>query len=102
MTGELLAEIGRNVAILGTILGLLAVSIKVGQWKGENETNTKHSNARINKMETQMESMDKRLDRLDRELAGTLTSLQKDVEYIKKSLDEFRQDERRHGTKKYD
>jgi len=80
MNSELLAEFGSNVAILGSMLGLIGVSIKVGQWKGEHQGKIIHNEDRVKNVENQLLNMDKRLDRLDRELAGSLTSLQKDIE----------------------
>ena len=102
MTGDMWAELGRNVAIISAILGLVAVAIKVGQWKGEHQIKIEHNHNKLGKIENQQEMMDKRFDRLDRELAGTLTALGKDIEYIKKGFDDLKRSRRKNGTEKHD
>ena len=97
MSGEVGVEIARNVGIVASILATVGTAIKAGQWKGEQGARLEAVEGMLAKTVEQLSSMDKRVDGLEKELAETLTALKKDVEYIRKSMDEEKEERRRHA-----
>ncbi|MDR2020511.1 MAG: hypothetical protein LBQ14_07080 [Treponema sp.] len=97
MDGELITEIGRNVGIVASILATVGTAIKAGQWKGEHGERLKAAETALGKTMEQLSDMDERVDGIERELAETLTALKKDVEYIRLSMDEEKEERRRNA-----
>jgi hypothetical protein len=97
MDGELITEIGRNVGIVASILATVGTAIKAGQWKGEHGVRLKAAETALEKTMKQLSKMDERVDGIERELAETLTALKKDVEYIRLSMDEEKEERRRNA-----
>ena len=97
MSGDLITEIARNVGIVASILATVGTAIKAGQWKGGHEARLIAAESALARTVDQLSSMDARVDSLEKELAETLTALKKDVEYIRKTIDEEKEERRRHA-----
>jgi hypothetical protein len=97
MSGEVGVEIARNVGIVASILATVGTAIKAGQWKGEHGARLGAVEKALAKTVEQLSKMDERVDGLEKELAETLTALKKDVEYIRKSMDEEKEERRRYA-----
>jgi uncharacterized protein YoxC len=88
--GSNTVEIAKNIGIIASIVGFLGTAIKVGQWKGEHDIRLKRLEDTLADTVKTLSRMDERVDGIERELLQTMTSLQKDVEYIKRSIDEVK------------
>jgi hypothetical protein len=97
MSGEVGVEIARNVGIIASILATVGTTVKAGQWKGEHGARLSAVEDTIAKTVDQLSKMDERVDGIERELAETLTALKKDVEYIRKTIDEEKEERRRNA-----
>jgi hypothetical protein len=97
MNGDVGVEVARNVGIIASILATVGTAVKAGQWKGEHGARLLAVENAIAKTVDQLSKMDARVDGIERELAETLTALKKDVEYIRKSIDEEKEERRRNA-----
>jgi hypothetical protein len=86
-SGNGAAEIARNIGSIASIVGFIGTAIKVGQWKGEHDVRLKKLEDVLKETVEKLSKVDDRVDGIEKELFKTMTSLQKDVEYIKKSVD---------------
>jgi hypothetical protein len=87
-------EIARNIGIIASILGFIGTAIKAGQWKGEHDLRLKRLEDTLADTVKTLSRLDDRVDGIERELLQTMIALQKDVEYIKKSVDEVKAERR--------
>ncbi|MDR2661405.1 MAG: hypothetical protein LBC31_00245 [Treponema sp.] len=97
MSGEVGIEIARNVGIIASILATVGTAVKAGQWKGEHGARLSAVEGALAKTVEQLSKMDERVDGIERELAEALTALKKDVEYIRKTIDEEKEERRRNA-----
>jgi hypothetical protein len=81
-------EIAKNIGIIASIIGFIGTAVKAGQWKGEHDLRLKKLEDTLADTVRTLSRMDERVDGIEKELLKTMTCLQKDVEYIKKSIDE--------------
>jgi hypothetical protein len=87
-------EIAKNIGIIASILGFIGTAIKAGQWKGEHDIRLKKLEDTLADTVKALSRLDDRVDGVEKELLQVMVSLQKDVEYIKKSIDEVKADRR--------
>jgi hypothetical protein len=97
MSGEVGIEIARNVGIIASILATVGTAVKAGQWKGEHGARLGAVEDTLAKTVAQLSKMDERVDGIEKELAEVLTALKKDVEYIRKTIDEEKEERRRNA-----
>ena len=97
METGVVVDLARSVGIVASILAAVGTAIKAGQWKGEHGARLEAVEAALTKTVDQLSQMDERVDGLERELAETLTALKKDVEYIRRTLEEEKKERRRHA-----
>ncbi|MDR2186386.1 MAG: hypothetical protein LBO80_12085 [Treponema sp.] len=95
--GDLVVEIARNVGLVASIMGTVGTAIKAGQWKGEHGARLVVAEHTLTRTVEQLSKIDARVDGLERELAETLTALKKDVEYIRKTIEEEKEERRRYA-----
>jgi hypothetical protein len=95
--GQIGVEIARSVGTIASIIAIVGTAIKTGQWKGEHQERIRQLEEAIDKTVGDLELMDKRVDGIERLLSETLTALKKDVEYIKLSVDDLKEERRRNA-----
>jgi Skp family chaperone for outer membrane proteins len=93
-------EVAKNIGIIASIIGFIGTAIKVGHWKGEHEARLLKLEEVLEKTVEKLSKVDDRVDGIERELLETMTALKKDIEYIKKSLDEEKEERRRNASEK--
>ena len=81
-------EIARNIGIIASLVGFLGTAIKAGQWKGEHDIRLKNLEGVLSETVNKLSKIDDRVDTIEHKLLETVTSLKKDVEYIKDYIDE--------------
>jgi archaellum component FlaC len=96
--GQLSVEIARSVGTIASIIAVVGTAIKAGQWKGEHQERIKQLEETITKTVEDLNSMDKRVDGIERSLSEVLTALKKDVEYIRLSVDDLKAERRNAQT----
>jgi vacuolar-type H+-ATPase subunit D/Vma8 len=93
-------EVAKNIGIIASTIGFIATAIKVGHWKGEHDVRLAKLEEVLEKTVEKLSRVDDRVDGIERELLETMTALKKDIEYIKKSLDEEKEERRRNASEK--
>ena len=91
-------EIARNIGIIASLVGFLGTAIKIGQWKGEHEIRLKKLESALDETVNKLAKVDDRVDGIERQLLETMTSLKKDVEYIRVYIDEQKQRRRKEDA----
>ena len=89
-------EIVRNVGLIASLIGVVGTAIKAGHWKGEHEARLAKLEDVLSETVQKLAKIDDRVDGIERGLLETMTSLKKDVEYIRIYVDD--QKKRRRGT----
>ena len=85
------------LGLLAQTVGLITIAIKTGNWKGVTEN-------RISKIEKELKEMKvevSQLEDMQKELMPVLIGLQKDMEYVRKSVDKLNEQREDHAEKKY-
>jgi Skp family chaperone for outer membrane proteins len=93
-------EVAKNIGVIASIVGFVGTAIKVGQWKGGHEARLKKLEEVLDKTVEKLSRIDDRVGGIERELLETMTALKKDIEYIRKSLDEEKEERRRNASEK--
>ena len=73
------------LGLLAQAVGLIAVAVKTGNWKGVTEN-------RINNIEQDLKEVKaevSQLEHMQKELMPVLVGLQKDMEYVRKAVDKL-------------
>lgn len=83
-----IVETAKTVGLIVQTLGLITVAVKGGQWKGVLETRLASVEEISSETTQKLSSMDSRLDNIEKELLKVMITVQKDIEYIKKSIDD--------------
>ena len=86
--GGNIIEVARNVGVIASLVGSLGTAVKVGQWKGKYETRFEQLEKKVDETISRLSKVDDRVDGIERQLLETMTSLKKDVEYIRGYIDE--------------
>lgn len=85
------------LGLLAQAVGLITVAVKTGNWKGVTEN-------RINNIEQDLKEVKaevSQLENMQKELMPVLVGLQKDMEYVRKSVDKLNEQREDHAEKKY-
>jgi len=83
-----LIETAKTVGLIAQVIGLITIAIKGGQWKGSLDSRISTLESHASETVEKLSYMDTRLDNIEKELLKVMISVQKDIEYIKKSIDE--------------
>lgn len=85
------------LGLLAQTVGLVTVAVKTGNWKGVTEN-------RISTIEKELKEVKQEISQLEdmqKELMPVLVGLQKDMEYVRKSVDKLSIQRDEHAEKKY-
>jgi hypothetical protein len=93
-------EIAKNIGIIASIVGFVGTAIKVGHWKGGHDARLVRLEDILDKTVEKLSKVDDRVDGIERELLETMTALRKDIEYIKRALDDEKEERRRNASEK--
>lgn len=87
----------QTLGLLAQTVGLVTVAVKTGNWKGVTEN-------RINTIEKELKEVKQavsQLENMQKELMPVLIGLQKDMEYVRKSVDKLNEQREDYAEKKY-
>ena len=90
-------SIMQMLGLLAQTVALVTVAVKTGNWKGVTEN-------RISNIEKELKEMKDEVSQLEdmqKELMPVLVGLQKDMEYVRKSVDKLNEQREDHAEKKY-
>ncbi len=71
-------------------IGLITVAIKTGNWKGITDSKIKDLEKNVNDVRVKVESMDDRLDGVEKEFSKALARIETNLDFIKESLVELK------------
>ena len=81
-------ETAKTIGLMVQVIGLITIAVKGGQWKGALDNRISALEVSSGETVQKLSHMDSRLDNVEKELLKVMISVQKDIEYIKKSIDE--------------
>ncbi|MEL5717253.1 hypothetical protein [Treponema pedis] len=82
------------VGFLVQTVGLIVVAVRTGSWKGKLENRVDVLEKQAAQTVQELSSVDKRVDGIEKELLKIMVGVQKDIEYIKKTIDEKKEKEK--------
>lgn len=85
------------LGLLAQTVGLITIAIKTGNWKGVTENRISNIEKELKEMKVQVSQ----LENMQKELMPVLIGLQKDMEYVRKSVDKLNEQREDHAEKKY-
>lgn len=88
-----ITTISQIVGFLVQTAGLITVAVRTGSWKGNIENRVDALEKQTAKTVQELSSVDKRVDGIEKELLKIMVGVQKDIEYIKKTIDEKKEKE---------
>lgn len=88
-----ITTISQIVGFLVQTVGLITVAVRTGSWKGNIENRVDALEKQAAQTVQELSSVDKRVDGIEKELLKIMVGVQKDIEYIKKTIDEKKEKE---------
>lgn len=88
-----ITTISQIVGFLVQTAGLITVAVRTGSWKGNIENRVDALEKQAAQTVQELSSVDKRVDGIEKELLKIMVGVQKDIEYIKKTIDEKKEKE---------
>lgn len=85
------------LGLLAQTVGLITIAIKTGNWKGVTENRISNIEKELKEMKVEVSQ----LEDMQKELMPVLIGLQKDMEYVRKSVDKLNEQREDHAEKKY-
>lgn len=82
-----ISAIAQVVGFLVQAVGLITVAVRTGSWKGQIENRVDALEKQAAQTVQELSSVDKRVDGIEKELLKIMVGVQKDIEYIKKTID---------------
>ncbi|UTC62584.1 hypothetical protein E4O05_01325 [Treponema sp. OMZ 787] len=82
-----ISAIAQVVGFLVQTVGLITVAVRTGSWKGQIENRVDALEKQAAQTVQELSSVDKRVDGIEKELLKIMVGVQKDIEYIKKTID---------------
>lgn len=95
-------DIARTIGFIVQAVGLITIAIKGGQWKGNLESRMAMLEESSSQTIQKLTQMDSRLDNIEKDLLKVMITVQKDIEYIKKSIDEEKRQKIKHAVPQMD
>lgn len=89
-----ISAITQVVGFLVQTVGLITVAVRTGSWKGKLENRVDALEKQAAQTVLELSSVDKRVDGIEKELLKIMVGVQKDIEYIKKTIDEKKEKEK--------
>lgn len=90
-------SIMQMLGLLAQTVGLITIAIKTGNWKGVTENRISNIEKELKEMKVEVSQ----LEDMQKELMPVLIGLQKDMEYVRKSVDKLNEQREDHAEKKY-
>lgn len=81
------------VGFLVQTVGLITVAVRTGAWKGQIENRVKALEKQTEEALRKLSAVEKRVDGIEKELLKIMVGVQKDIEYIKKTIDKQKEKE---------
>ena len=85
-----ISTIAQVVGFLVQAVGLITVAVRTGSWKGSLENRVDALEKQASQTVQELSAVDKRVDGIEKELLKIMVGVQKDIEYIKKTIDKGR------------
>lgn len=85
------------LGLLAQTVGLITIAIKTGNWKGVTENRISNIEKELKEMKVEVSQ----LEDMQKELMPVLIGLQKDMEYVRKSVDKLNEQREDYAEKKY-
>lgn len=82
-----ISTIAQVVGFLVQAVGLTTVAVRTGSWKGNLENRVDALEKQASQTVQELSAVDKRVDGIEKELLKIMVGVQKDIEYIKKTID---------------
>ena len=90
-------SIMQMLGLLAQTVALVTVAVKTGNWKGVTENRISNIEKELKEMKVEVSQ----LEDMQKELMPVLVGLQKDMEYVRKSVDKLNEQREDHAEKKY-
>ncbi len=71
-------------------VGLAVIAVRTGSWKGTTDSKIKDLEKNVNDVRVKVESMDDRLDGVEKEFSKALARIETNLDFIKESLVELK------------
>ena len=82
-----ISTIAQVVGFLVQAVGLITVAVRTGSWEGNLENRVDALEKQASQTVQELSAVDKRVDGIEKELLKIMVGVQKDIEYIKKTID---------------
>lgn len=90
-------SIMQTLGLLAQTVAIVTVAVKTGNWKGVTENRISNIEKELKEMKVEVSQ----LEDMQKELMPVLIGLQKDMEYVRKSVDKLNEQREDHAEKKY-
>jgi len=85
------------IGLVSQAVALVVIAVKTGNWKGVTENRISNIERDIKEVKAEVSQ----LEDMQKELMPVLVGLQKDMEYVRKSVDKLSEQRDEHAEKEY-